>query len=348
MICFMQNEEFNFISGIILVSDRNKIIDISVGVSNVEVPLVWEYPSFHVNKIDGGILVQFLRPINWFKFKLDIVVDGECTVSGNLIPVVEKTNDEIITHLKDKRVVFLGTARSCANSIYSVCEKIKELGSFFKEYAVSFYENDSHDNTLEELNNCTAGLMSAHIIFEINLDELMPYRTQRLAYARNKLLEHSLRTHQNFDYLCWLDMDGLVDHRFSTDGFLSNFKYGDIWDAVFPITDPIYYDIWALREKNIASDDIVWRTKHSVPNMIVRKNLHTAPSQLVIDSLRGWLRVDSAFGGFGIYKMSAAAKGRYVGIIDGEEVCEHVNYNQNITNSGGVLYINPQCITHYP
>jgi len=53
-----------------------------------------------------------------------------------------------------------------------------------------------------------------------------------------------------------------------TTGFLSNFKYESVWDVVFPISYPIYYDIWALKEKIIAPRDIVSDTQHRIPSVI--------------------------------------------------------------------------------
>jgi hypothetical protein len=348
MIYFLENSEFNFISGIILKNEGGAIVDVNIGVSDMEHPLSWEYPAFRVHTInEGGVNVQFSRPGNWFKFQINIVVRNESVISGMLLYLNPKPITEILDFLKEKRIVFLGAARNCGDSIAPTCEKITELGGFFKEYAVKFFENDSLDNTYHECEKYTRTINNGKLFSETNLDILMPHRTQRLAYARNRLLEDALQHESHFDYLCWVDMDGLVDKRFSTEGFLSNFKYGDVWDAVFPISYPIYYDIWALRDKYISPDDIVWKTKHSVPNMISRKNLHTAPSQLAIDSLNGWLKVESAFGGFGLYKMDLSAKGRYVGIIGGEEACEHVNYNLNLISAGAKFYINPQCITHY-
>ena len=71
------------------------------------------------------------------------------------------------------------------------------------------------------------------------------------------------------------------------------------------------------------------------------------------------LEVDSAFGGFGIYKLSYAlnSKNPYLGsqvkVLTDEnsqvnifrwEVCEHVQFNIGIRNIGGRLFIKPDLI----
>ena len=60
----------------------------------------------------------------------------------------------------------------------------------------------------------------------------------------------------------------------------------------------------------------------------------------------GWLAVRSAFGGFGLYKAGIVGHGRYVGLLHGREICEHVPYHEALGRAGAKLYINPRCITH--
>lgn len=76
--------------------------------------------------------------------------------------------------------------------------------------------------------------------------------------------------------------------------------------------------------------------------------MHTAVQQLGPGSLQGWLSVDSAFGGLGLYTVEAASKGRYIGMVNNEGICEHVPYHQGLIRSGARLYVNPECMTHNP
>ena len=61
------------------------------------------------------------------------------------------------------------------------------------------------------------------------------------------------------------------------------------------------------------------------------------------------IRVRSAFGGLGVYKMSKILDCRYDGLdSDGRELCEHVPFNQKICDHGGELYIYPKLLNQAP
>ena len=61
------------------------------------------------------------------------------------------------------------------------------------------------------------------------------------------------------------------------------------------------------------------------------------------------IRVLSAFGGTGIYKLTLAVAARYVGLDDkGRETCEHVAFNAGVRKAGGQLYIYPALVTRSP
>ena len=58
-----------------------------------------------------------------------------------------------------------------------------------------------------------------------------------------------------------------------------------------------------------------------------------------------WIPVDSAFGGFAIYRRSIMNFGECRGSLDnGKEVCEHVAFHQDLRAAGARIYINPTLI----
>lgn len=62
-----------------------------------------------------------------------------------------------------------------------------------------------------------------------------------------------------------------------------------------------------------------------------------------IPASSNWIEIDSAFGGFAIYRRNWFDLVGYVGVADdGEEVCEHVSFNTALRRNGAKLYINPQ------
>lgn len=345
---YFQNSEFKFVTGMQLYCPGDRISDVVVGVAKVDNPLTWDYPAYRLSTPGEWVSITFDRPDNWSRFELQIASDNGSPISGSLTFLQPLDESEIRNLLIKKKIVFLGAARNCAARVSHSITRIVELAELFKDYKIKIFENDSADQTL---NICQSAADLNHnitIFSEPGLDRLLPQRTQRLAYARNKLLDDSIINEHDSDYICWIDMDGLVDSRFSTSGFLSNFKFESVWDAVFPISSPSYYDIWALRHKVLAPDDIAYRLSHFVPSIILKKDLHAAVQQLAPGALLGWLTVESAFGGMGLYKFSAARTGRYVGRINDEEICEHVPYHGGLIKSGAFLYVNPECVTHNP
>ena len=55
-----------------------------------------------------------------------------------------------------------------------------------------------------------------------------------------------------------------------------------------------------------------------------------------------WIEVDSAFGGFTIYKKDMFHYCEYKGINDyGEEFCEHTYFHKILKEKNAKIYINP-------
>jgi hypothetical protein len=343
----LKNPDCKFVAGIEIYIPGDRAIDIRIGASKVEHPLAWAYPAYRMKRNGEWTTVDFERPDNWTQFEMDITSEQGISAAGRIVYLEPISEEEITILLSEKRIVFLGAARNCAGKITESINRVLDLAKYFKEYRIKIFENDSSDATPELISDSLKGNDNAEVFTEKNLCATLPSRTQRLAHARNRLLDATIEQQANFDYVCWLDLDGLVDSRFTNEGFLSNFKYEELWGGVFPISHPVYYDVWALREKSISPSDIAWHGEHQVPSVIKsRRNLHAAVQQLTKDNLIGWLSVESAFGGFGIYKMKIAGQGRYVGLIGDEEICEHVPYNESLGKAGARLFINPECITH--
>jgi hypothetical protein len=133
--------------------------------------------------------------------------------------------------------------------------------------------------------------------------------------------------------------------------------------AVFSNQAGTYYDMWTLRHKDLCPGDI-WEEvmnyvhKHKVSDEEAYANTF-AHRVFSLDQSHEMLEVDSAFGGFGIYKLSFALENKnpYLGskvkALSGDssqthlfrwEVCEHVQFNIGIRNMGGRLFIKPNLI----
>jgi hypothetical protein len=66
---------------------------------------------------------------------------------------------------------------------------------------------------------------------------------------------------------------------------------------------------------------------------------------IIIPKDNDWIEVESAFGGFAIYKKEILIRRRYIGISESKErICEHVPMHNQIRKDGKRIFINPKLI----
>jgi len=341
----LSNEQFRFIAGVRISIPRHLVREVSVFVSRQLAPGSWGVVPYKLIYDEIGALVWFHHPDNWANLELNVVAAYDGTVRCGLVFVEELSDSTALELVARKKIIFLGLARDCVNRIPGSIAKLNELGGLFRDSDLIVFENDSRDGTGEVLSAMSL-TQNMRLIRESGLDEIFPRRTERLAYARNLLVD-LIEEDDSYDYVCWVDLDGLVDERFSNQGFISNFKIETVWDGVFPTTEPHYYDIWALREKTICPDDYILAETVKLNGVLNQSFVpHIAVGKLTSRNLLGWFRVDSAFGGMGIYKRKFANMARYCGFMNGHEICEHVPYHFGLIEAGARLYINPSFVTN--
>jgi len=273
----------------------------------------------------------------------------------------------MLNNMLDAKIVFAGVGRDCAYYLPSVLGGLERLSSQFTDSAFVFVENDSKDSSKSVLQSWGAGKKNFYLI---NLDGLagIPQRGLRLEVARNAYLEF-IREHDflsKYDYLVVLDMDDVNTQGVNSDKFKEalNFLSSDEKNAaVFANQAGTYYDMWTLRHKELCPGDVwedilIYVHKHKVSDQEAYNN--TLGKRIIsLEQTGEMLEVDSAFGGFGIYKLSYALRNKnpYLGskvkAMTGEnaqmtifrwEVCEHVQFNIGIRNLGGRLFIKTDMI----
>jgi len=255
---------------------------------------------------------------------------------------IKNINDPI-SEMKKYNVIFASTVRNVSKYIKQNLNHINNCGSKFNDYYVIIYENDSKDNTRNIL--LENKRPNYHYIFEDNIVE--PIRTIRIANGRNKILEkiREINNNNKYDYLIMLDLDDVNISGNFVNTINTCFEYSN-WDVLTGNQKDRYYDLWALRRKNDMDYDC-WR--------MVNDNLRTrnAARKFVFSKFKKYgvgdlLDVDSAFGGVAIYKLSSIPNEcNYVGKYDdGGELCEHVEFNRCIKNSGKSIYINTSFLTN--
>jgi hypothetical protein len=335
-----KNESFQFISGIKITTNTADLFDFEIYSSSHGTQENWDEIAFKSESHGSEILVTFRRPINSFLFK--IVFSGITdNLSISFIPYKVLSKQEALDFIAQKSIVFLGCARNCAKNIENAIKNLDAVGSLFKSYKIYIFENDSVDETLDILEKLKSFFPLEIIIFK-NLDQSFLLRTHRLSFARNMLLKQVKK--EAVDYFCVADLDGVIGNRLNIEGVLSNFMHHDCWDAVFPASETIYYDVWALRQKDICTRDYMSEMDSMNPvfDRQTALDFHLRRiASIKFSEFKGWLPVDSAFGGIGFYKKDSFAFSNYYGGVNDQQICEHVKFHKKAKLEGALLYINP-------
>jgi hypothetical protein len=338
----LENASFEFVSGLLVQVDGGNILDLRIRVGRSQLPGSWETPAYHLETQGSVARVRFVRPGNWPRIAVEIVGTdlGQPRAGFEFLPKLEVP--QRLAKMAQSSIIFLGCARNCGANLAQSIAVLQALRGLFAQSELHIFENDSTDETLELLLQAEReGILTLHS--RSGLDAVMSKRTERLAYGRNLLMSAALARPQ-YQYICWVDMDGLIDGSFDVGGFSSCFQFEEAWDAVFPVTTGYYYDIWALRHPEMWPDDYLVRMNSRCDLALgLRSIVETEMRcrQIKAEHMQGWLPVESAFGGMAIYKAAACRNGRYVGLEDGREVCEHVFFHRGLHRAGGMLYINP-------
>lgn len=256
----------------------------------------------------------------------------------------------------EMRAFIAGAARDCASSLPRTLARLNRFRATFSETKFVIVTNDSSDDTLGVLRRWSASVPNAHILCLDGLASAAKLRAHRLALARNaylSALRDDLRNGERYDLLLVVDMDGpnggLIDDPEFTEAIRN--APAD-WAGLFANQRGPYYDVWALRHPTWSPDDCWqavraesqrWFGRRLVKRKAIEKHVHAR--QIEISPGSAPIAVDSAFGGFGVYRAEYLCDVEYSGLTqNGGEICEHVSLNSAIRRKGGNLYILPSLL----
>jgi glycosyltransferase involved in cell wall biosynthesis len=252
------------------------------------------------------------------------------------------------------RVVVCGLARNIAEHVDPLGRLIEQWRTEIGHFELVVFENDSADDTLQRLDDLAGKADAITVIAESGLDRRIPERLTRLAYARNRCLEHIESRAAAPDYVIMIDLDGVVvpslckgrDLVRAIDFLQADPKHA----AAFANSTPKYYDLFALRCTGWVEADCVEEILRNRMAMGSRqaKERFLYSKQLSIKTDAAPIEVDSAFGGLGIYKYDFIKGKRYSTSSASAKQCEHISLNADIAASGGRLYILPSLIVQAP
>ncbi|MGE0577146.1 hypothetical protein [Reyranella sp.] len=257
--------------------------------------------------------------------------------------------------LDRRRAVFFGAARDCAAHLPNVLQNLDRFAAGYAEASFLFLASDCTDDSVAILQQWLAAGRGGRVLDLGVLAPRLTRRTERLAHVRNAGLDEIRRLGwQDHDHLVIADLDDVLDSPLAADGFIQAARWLDGEPSragVFANALPRYYDVWALRHDRWCPHD-VWHSIWGRPDGVsfeAAKFREVFSRQIEIPASAPPIEVRSAFGGLGLYRLSAALGARYGGVdAQDREVSEHVAFNTAIGRAGGRLHIFPALQVHAP
>lgn len=252
------------------------------------------------------------------------------------------------SNFSNQNIAVVGIVKDAAKSFHDDYSRLKNSLSGFKTTKWFVVESNSSDSTIDELSKIRSKDSNFDFTSLGKNQEIGESRTIAMAHARNRyLVEIRENTnYQNVDLVVVVDFNGL-NNLISEDSIISCFRRND-WDVCFANQTKKYYDIWALRHSLWSPNDCwnqhaFFRKYSKFPELALYSSVQSR--MIHIPSSEEWIEVDSAFGGFAIYRRKAISDGLYSGLTDaGLAICEHVPFNLHLRSKGFRLFINPALI----
>lgn len=247
-----------------------------------------------------------------------------------------------MTPFKEANVLIAGTARNVENTIEGEVKKLMKAFKNFNSIKFLIVESDSSDQTINELKKLQNKIENFQFITLGALKELIPNRVERIAYCRNQIVQevYAEPTYSNIDYVAIADLDGVND-LLTSEKVESCWRGEFNWDVITANQLDFYYDIYALRHQYWSPTNCQIQQEHLEPLMGHDPSINLAvwAKQVQLRPENRLIEVDSAFGGFAIYKREAFDAGKYSAKINDTLVCEHVPFHELLKNAGYRIYI---------
>jgi len=252
--------------------------------------------------------------------------------------------------MKKSKIVIGGLFKDSSKKFDLFKKRMNNLSKYFKDLQIVIFENDSSDNSRILLLDWEKKQSNVHIIklvdnefcllknnSAVSYGALSNKRMMLMAQYRNYVKEYTDLYFNDYDYFSIIDTDAAgpiningLAHSFSVQSTLN-------WDMIsangrtgllFTSGELKYYDLLALYNYDKSKEE---------------NSLNISKLVLYLDSIgNDPIKVDNAFGGFAIYKMSSIKNINYTP-HDGKYICEHTIFTNNMKLNGHPnFYINPK------
>ena len=268
----------------------------------------------------------------------------------------------------DYKIIIVGCTKNSGSYIYEHLLRLNQMANFFIKFNIVLYENDSTDNTIEQLDLFKSNNNNFNFISETNVVEkyiqnkYINLRVQVISHGRNCLLHIINSLYSDYDYMMMIDLDTVLSN-FDPNNIHKIFSYDvNLWDVLTANCNGPYYDIWALRiSPNIWQNDIhgkIWNNPiihdcwgQQVINMSLKDCVKSYQKVIPVNS--PLIETNSSFGGAGIYRINKIKDCYYNSVCYNHhniltDQCEHVSFHQDIKKICGRIFICPSFIVNCP
>ena len=201
--------------------------------------------------------------------------------------------------------VICGCVKNCEHYLDNVFKNIEKIQSLFEKSKIIISFDISDDYSLKKLVQLKSNYNMDIII---NKEPLTNSRTVNIERARNKMINKIYQEYSDFTYFIMIDMDDVSSKPINIDVLKEGLDKQDLWDGLF-FNNENYYDFWALNFK-----DFQYSCWHSND---VKKLINLTNNEFKKECKNGeFIECQSAFGGFGIYKINKFINCYYRSLID--------------------------------
>ena len=267
------------------------------------------------------------------------------------------------------KILVVGTISNASEKFQRDFEAIKTALASFDEINFFFVESDSSDSTISILNENKSRDIHFDYVSLGTLRNNIPERIERIRFCRNRYVDEIRESFSKnpWEYVIVADLDGM-NGAISETTILNTLNSTINWDGCFANQQFGYYDLFALRapgwlEENCFSH--LNRLKISKPfkPKFNSKLMNFLEAFHHFDKLRveaiyckmcrikrsdSWIPVNSAFGGFGIYRAELFLLYNYNFLhLENDVYSEHIDFHAKCVEGGARLYINPSLINSH-